>query len=321
MVLLVTGEPKESGKKTEVLDLGNLENECEDLADFPRQTKDAAGGLIQGIPVICGGLTSEDLGTEPYDDCYKYQNGDWTFLRKMSQPRRQHGSISLSNGLYILGGQSEGSSLVSPMSFQASTELIGLENNQALEDMPAENSFFCTVRVTDTTLFYSGGLGSGFVISKASYLKRSHFEQGWTRNQDMWQARLAHMCGVLNVQGKPFIVVTGGTDFNQVLKSTEIMDLSSSVYAHWVAGPDLPVPIVAGSMIASPRHDALYVLGGNQDSQERNSFNEKIFKLSCSDTDIQNCQWKEVAKKLKYLRTSHVAMKIPRNLTFCSPSN
>ena len=110
---MVTGQVhgEESGhQKTEVLDLGNLENECEALEDFPSQTKEAVGGLIHGIPVICGGMSlfPEDPGTKPHDQCYQYQNGEWTFLNRMSQPRRQHGSFSLSNGLYILGGQYEG---------------------------------------------------------------------------------------------------------------------------------------------------------------------------------------------------------------------
>ena len=76
---MVTGQVhvEESGhQKTEVLDLGNLENECEALEDFPSQTKEAVGGLIHGIPVICGGMSlfPGDPGTKPHDQCYQFLN-------------------------------------------------------------------------------------------------------------------------------------------------------------------------------------------------------------------------------------------------------
>ena len=180
------------------------------------------------------------------------------------------------------------------MAFLGSTELIGLEHNQALDDLPETNSNFCTVKVNDSVLIYTGGLGSSFVISKAMYMKGS-LGQDWIRDQDMWQARLAHMCGVLNIDGKSYLVVTGGTDFNQVLKSTEVMDLSLDD-KHWIPGPDLPDPFMSGTMISSPRQDALYVLGGgNQDEQNRKTFNDKIFKLSCSN-GIGSCHWMKVPK-------------------------
>ena len=125
------------------------------------------------------------------------------------------------------------------MAFLGSTELIGLEHNQALDDLPETNSNFCTVKVNDSVLIYTGGLGSSFVISKAMYMKGS-LGQDWIRDQDMWQA-----------------------------------------------------------------------------DRDRKTFNDKIFKLSCPN-GIGSCHWTEVPKKLKHFRTSHVAMLIPKNLTFCS---
>ena len=80
------------------------------------------------------------------------------------------------------------------MAFLGSTELIGLEHNQALDDLPETNSNFCSVKVNDSVLIYTGGLGSSFVISKAMYMKGS-LGQDWIQDQDMWQASL-HICVV-----------------------------------------------------------------------------------------------------------------------------
>ena len=61
------------------------------------------------------------------------------------------------------------------------------------------------------------------------------------------------------------------------------------------------------SMVASPGNEAVYSFGGS-------GAKNKIFKFTCPDDQIQNCQWEEMGTRLTYTRQSSVAMTIPVDL-------
>ena len=53
---MTTGFPFENGTRSEVIDLVNDLNKCDDLPDYPLQVEEATGGFISGkYPMICGG--------------------------------------------------------------------------------------------------------------------------------------------------------------------------------------------------------------------------------------------------------------------------
>ena len=59
-VLIVTGKPAIDGVKSEILDMGSLENPevqmCKDFPNFPKEIKGSTGVRLGRHPVICGGL-------------------------------------------------------------------------------------------------------------------------------------------------------------------------------------------------------------------------------------------------------------------------
>ena len=69
----------------------------------------------------------------------------------------------------------------------------------------------------------------------------------------------------------------------------------------------MPERVDDHSMVASPGNEAVYSFGGYPAEN-------KIFKFSCPDDQIQNCQWEGMGTRLTYPRDVSVAMTIPDDL-------
>ena len=69
----------------------------------------------------------------------------------------------------------------------------------------------------------------------------------------------------------------------------------------------MPEELYGNSMVASPGNEAVYSFGGW-------GAENKIFKFSCPDDQIQNCQWEGMGTRLTYPRKYSVAMTIPDDL-------
>ena len=59
----------ENGLHSEVIDIGNEDIECNELEMVPYPIQGAAGGLVGGKPMICGGY-SENLCTGVSNKCF-----------------------------------------------------------------------------------------------------------------------------------------------------------------------------------------------------------------------------------------------------------
>ena len=55
-LLVTTGDAYENGIKSEVIDVLNDDTICEDLPDAPRELGWGQGGMINGSPMVCGGI-------------------------------------------------------------------------------------------------------------------------------------------------------------------------------------------------------------------------------------------------------------------------
>ena len=53
--MIAAGNSENPDFKTEIIDLGDTNIKCQDLPAFPMELTETAGGLVQNIPVICGG--------------------------------------------------------------------------------------------------------------------------------------------------------------------------------------------------------------------------------------------------------------------------
>merc|ERR1719511_203407 len=103
--------------------------------------------------------------------------------------------------------------------------------------------------------------------------------------------------------------MVGGGRGDGYMKFTEVLD-KWNVNQGWTEVDDMPEGVCRHSMVASPGNEAIYSFGGDVIGP-----NNKIFKFTCPDDQIQNCQWEEMGTRLTYPRVYYsVAMTIPVDL-------
>ena len=54
-ILLISGGPHETGKKTEIIDLSNPNSTCDTWPSYPKEVDGAFGALLGTTILICGG--------------------------------------------------------------------------------------------------------------------------------------------------------------------------------------------------------------------------------------------------------------------------
>merc|ERR1712241_162388 len=69
-VLITSGYPFSTGRRTEVLNLKNHKFTCPGLPDYPMEMAYGAGGMIGIVPLICGGHKGNFGSRTFYADCY-----------------------------------------------------------------------------------------------------------------------------------------------------------------------------------------------------------------------------------------------------------
>ena len=69
-LLVATGDPTWLCTKTEIIDLENPDNVCDNIADYPIEMASGFGGLLNGnMPLICSGF-NPDVGGYSLDECH-----------------------------------------------------------------------------------------------------------------------------------------------------------------------------------------------------------------------------------------------------------
>ena len=95
---------------------------------YPLDIYGASGALVGTTMVICGGYNSDDEIT--YSACYSFSNDNqWRNLTKMSTPRYRSSAISVSDGIWVTGGEDSNDKVLD------SSEFIVLKGSR--EDGPA----------------------------------------------------------------------------------------------------------------------------------------------------------------------------------------
>ena len=69
---MATGDPTFEAKKTEVIDISDANNICDSLGDYPLEAASGFGGILNGMPVSCGGF-NPDIDGYALKDCYKLE--------------------------------------------------------------------------------------------------------------------------------------------------------------------------------------------------------------------------------------------------------
>ena len=233
--MIAIGNPYDDGTNTEIIDVGiNSNYSCPKLMPFPVPMRVATGGLVNGQPFLCGGGYSKNPGYGYFKDCYKLENsGSWTKddTTVLNENRGYvFGSVVLENNLIISGGWSGSNHLytIEMLSPHTVSETLSV-------DLPYRISSHCQVSFSSDQFMVIGGT-DGSLQKTETYVINVETNQ-LTNGPNLKTARAGHGCGELEVDGKSYIVVSGGYN-NGYLRSTEILD-KDNVGQGWQNGKNI----------------------------------------------------------------------------------
>ena len=212
-VLVVTGNPVSKSLPSEVFDLANEESNCAHLENVQPRPR-AVGGLINNIPVVCGGI---DKKRNYFDDCVLIGKSKKI---PMVSTRYTHTSVNLDSGrLWILGGANKS------VSYLDTTEIVSINKSVKGIELPSTWRFGCAVNVNNK-IYLIGGKRNYDITNKIWIVDPFNgfkLEEGPPMNY----GRRDHMCGVM--PDDQTIVVAGGFGKKSGQK-TEFYDIKTATW-------------------------------------------------------------------------------------------
>ena len=215
-VMVTTGDPTSSARKTEVVDVVSGET-CADLADFPVENDSAVGANLDGTPVVCGGMES----------CYKFTNAGWQQFASMKEKSYAAG-ITYKNKLHVFGGAISDGTLYNVV-VTKTTELISIDGG--LEDGPELPEALLTHTITSinsTVSILSGGSTDSnspnpYYTPLTWYI--NHETNVFSPGPSLLEGRSNHGSATLvdKVTKEKIPMVTGGSGNGGRLDSTELL--------------------------------------------------------------------------------------------------
>ena len=184
------------------------------MAPLGRATDCATGGLLDGLPVICGG--SNDMIHSIAKDQSK-------FLGQLSVRRRYAASVVLTNNtLWVTGGLGQSGRL-------KTTEYVTIDGQTSQgPDLPLPLDSHSIVPLNSGAFILIGGYGGD---SSATHFYEE--KKGWRPGPNLKNGRYYHTAGVLTdrVSTKTYIVAVGGYG---ALSSLEYLEYPGS--NDWMKG-------------------------------------------------------------------------------------
>ena len=97
-------------RESEVVDLQKNSSYCRSLSDYPLQAQYASGGILNGQPLICGGIVGLKESNSATKECYVYNATSltWSLFANMNHKRYGASGITLDDKRFlIMGGSSQ----------------------------------------------------------------------------------------------------------------------------------------------------------------------------------------------------------------------
>ena len=104
--MIVTGRQRGKGKNySQVVNLSSP-NQCNGLSPYPAKVQGAAGGVVNGRPIVCGGEPYIQYSYSTYiSSCYIHNKlkDTWEFLTDLSGEKSYIAATPLNGSLWITG--------------------------------------------------------------------------------------------------------------------------------------------------------------------------------------------------------------------------
>jgi hypothetical protein len=216
--LVTTGQPRSTSVKSEVIDLKDASNICQNLEDYLIGVDSAVGGLLnQGDPLVCGGYLATNV-------CHVVNQPGQS--SEMLEERVNSASLTLnSTHLWITGGYGNG--------YLQTSEFVSI-GQAAVKgpDLPYAVDFHCLVGVDSSTALLCGGENNGGILNECHYMDLE--DHSWSQGPSMMTKRKLHSCGIFKSaahQGRNIVIAAGGFN-NDVgfLDSVEFLDPTTNTW-------------------------------------------------------------------------------------------
>ena len=211
-------------KDTEVLDITN--GKTIKLPDLPRGKGGVTGGMLGGIPLICGGFD----GQQVHNECHQMaKNNISTFNSHLKSKRANAATTTKGPALWVTGGYNRSDG------YLKSTEVIQRDGTiVAGPDLPvAVQAHTITETKEDEKYMLIGGYSGQH--HKSTYYHYKTNNDPWLEGPDLNEARAGHTAGLIfdKVNHTQYTVVVGGWNGSHFLRSVEILKEGSN---EWTQG-------------------------------------------------------------------------------------
>ena len=148
-LLVVTGATQGDNqeRESEVVDIHDNSLYCRSLPDYPLKAQYASGGILNGQPLICGGIVGLENSSNATNRCYVYNGTSltWALFANMTHKRYGASGITLDNKRFlIMGGSGQTDSNITSEYILSNGSVIAGPN---IPDMGLE--WHCIVRLQD----------------------------------------------------------------------------------------------------------------------------------------------------------------------------
>ena len=213
-------------KDTEVLDITN--GKTIKLPDLPRGKSGVTGGMLGGIPLICGGYD----GQQVHNECHQMaKNNISTFNSHLKSKRAFAATTTKGPSLWVTGGGN------SSDGYLKSTEVIQRDGTiVAGPDLPvAVKTHTITETKEDEQYMLIGGRSGNNQFEKSTHYHYKTRNGPWLEGPDLNEARCGHTAGLIfdKVNHTQYTVVVGGHNGSHFLRSVEILKEGSN---EWTQG-------------------------------------------------------------------------------------
>jgi len=307
----------------EVIDIEDENMVCENLPKYPiNGLWGGMGGLLGGLPVICGGASP---GTNPrsmvaHDQCYSYdQGGFWKSFAKLDRPRALGGTFTLDAKLWLTGGKTEMHTVSSPV--LESSEFI-LENGAATQegmDIIAGDTYFsCSAQLEKGKIFIVNMDGDTWIDHSMIVDPLSHeTSSGPTLPRKTRKCEAVSFNSPAHGGRHVVAMLSYGEDAEKPRGSAflDILDYTKDTPTWEPVKDNIINQLIKHSdgsgsqLLSTPSGDGFIALAGTIDGNIKN-----IFQFKCM---ANGCQRIKTIRRLKENHNSPVSMFIPKAITNC----
>ena len=204
MLLVATGRINSTVfADCEVIDMGDPSRLCNNLPSFPKFNWNSAGMVLEGVPIIGGGISGGSTSS-----VYKYdlESNAWTLMGNLATTRHQHAVAPLNGGIWFLGGFGPGY-----QGKDTDTDLLFMNGTiMAGPDLDKKRYNFCVVSLVDGSLLILGSGDSAVITSTVIFDPvSSTYKNGPTMIYPQWHAACAHFYSDKH-GGRPVVLKAGG---------------------------------------------------------------------------------------------------------------